>query len=104
MDTVFSKLTCSFSVDLHVHFHCRRSFDVSVHGCRLSCPDQPLELGTAVVHLQVLEANVAGEQVEVFRLVSLDVQDLDTPLLMGQADSILTSGLLVMLIIRTLLN
>lgn len=62
--------------------------DVSVHGCRLSRPDQPLELGTAVVFrlgCQFLDVNVCGEQVEAFHLVGVNVQNLDTPLLIGQA-------------------
>lgn len=62
--------------------------DVSVHGCRLSCPDQSLELGTAVVFrigCQFLDVNICGEQVEAFHLVGVDVQDLDTSLFIGQA-------------------
>lgn len=61
--------------------------DVSVHRCGLSCPDQPFQLGATVVlglGRQFLDVHICGEQVEAFHLVGVDVEDLDTPLLIRQ--------------------
>lgn len=61
--------------------------DVSVHGGGLGRPDQPLQLGAAVVlrlGRQLLDVHVGGEQVEAFHLVGVDVQDLDSAFLIRQ--------------------
>lgn len=61
--------------------------DVSVHGSRLSSPDQPLQLCTTVVlglSCQFFDVNVRSEQVEVSHLAGVDVQNLDTALLIRQ--------------------
>lgn len=60
---------------------------MSVHGRGLSGPDQPLQLGTAVVlgfGGQFLDIDIGGEQIEASHLVGVDGQDLDTPLFIGQ--------------------
>lgn len=65
----------------------QRDLDVSVHGGGLSSPDQPLQLGTAVVlsfGCQFLDVDIGSEQVEASHLVGVDGQDLDTALLIRQ--------------------
>lgn len=55
-----------------------------VHGRGLGGPDQPLQLGAAVVlgvSRQFGDVDVGGEQVEAPHLVGVDGQDLDSALL-----------------------
>lgn len=61
--------------------------DVPVHGGGLGGPDQPLQLGTAVVlglGCQFLDVDVGSKQVEAAHLVGVNGQNLDTPLLIRQ--------------------
>lgn len=58
--------------------------DVPIHGRGLGGPDQPLQLGAAVVlglSRQFGNVDVASEQVKAAHLVGVDCQDLDSALL-----------------------
>lgn len=61
--------------------------DVPVHGGGLRRPDQPLQLGAAVVlgvGRQLGDVDVAGEQVEAAHLVGVDGENLHAALLVRQ--------------------
>ncbi|KAK6329290.1 hypothetical protein J4Q44_G00012680 [Coregonus suidteri] len=61
--------------------------DMSVHGGGLGSSDQPLQLGSAVVlglSGQLADVHVTSQQVELTHLSRVDVEDLDTPLLIRQ--------------------
>lgn len=61
--------------------------DVPVHGRGLGGPDQPLQLGAAVVlglRRQFRDVDIGSEQVEAAHLVGVDGQNLDSALLVWQ--------------------
>ena len=69
------------------HLSDTSDLDVSVHGGGLGGPDQPLQLGAAEVlglDGELLHVHVAAQQVELAHLGRVDVEDLDTALLIGQ--------------------
>lgn len=67
---------------------CVSDLDVAVHGCGLGSSDQTLQLCTTVVlglSGQLFDVHINGQQVELFHLLGVNVQDLETALLIGQA-------------------
>lgn len=57
---------------------------MSVHGGGLCGPDEPLQLGAAVVLClcgQLFDVNISSQQVKAPHLNGVDVQDLDATLL-----------------------
>lgn len=62
----------------------RSDLDVPVHGGGLCRPDQPLQLGAAVVlrlHSQLLDVDIPGQQLVLTHLRRVDAEDLNAALL-----------------------
>lgn len=69
------------------HTHTGSDLDVSVHGGGLRSPDQSLQLGAAVVlglHSELLNVYITGKQAVLSHHGRVDVEDLDSALLIRQ--------------------